>query len=247
MPGSRSSDPDASGALGTLVETQDGSFTLSHPEHGETYHSAVGARAEARRLYIEASGILERFAADGPAVRVLDVGLGLAYNAVTTIAAWRAAPAPPDLALVSLENVAPLAEALASGAAAWTKNWETDDILLGRCLRKTTTGYAATVHHPTGRAVCDWTVAIGDARATPLDGRFAFIWQDPFSPAKNPDMWDAAWFARLAAHAAPGAVLMSYSVARAVRDALAQAGFAVERIPTGTGIKRHWLRARLPS
>ena len=78
--------------LPTVVETADGSLSLVHPEHGECYHSRSGALTEARSLYIEMSGFLPRLAATAKAViEVLDVGLGLGYNALASIDAWAAA------------------------------------------------------------------------------------------------------------------------------------------------------------
>jgi tRNA 5-methylaminomethyl-2-thiouridine biosynthesis bifunctional protein len=72
---------------------------------------------------------------------------------------------------------------------------------------------------------------------------FDFVWQDPFSPQKNPTMWSAEWFARVREVSATGCTLMTYSVARAVRDALAASGWSVAKIPTSIRMKRHWLRA----
>ena len=94
-----------------------------------------------------------------------------------------------------------------------------------------------------------WRVAVGDARsvqslaALAACGPFDFVWQDPFSPAKNPSMWGAGWFSELAdVVRQEGGVLMTYSVARPVREALVAAGWRVEKIPTTTR-KKNWLRA----
>src|SRR4051812_41230934 len=103
---------DASPSLGALLTTDDGSLSLLHPDHGEAYHSRLGATAEARLLYIESSGILGAFAASRP-TRVLDVGLGLGYNARETLQAWADAPAAGELFIQSLEINPALVAALA--------------------------------------------------------------------------------------------------------------------------------------
>lgn len=237
-----------------VVPTADGSLTLAHAEHGETYHSHAGAASEARDLYVVASGIEGRWADRRTPVTVLDVGLGLGYNAVATIASWQLADDPPDLTVQSLEIDAALVAALASGTAPWQANWPDRELMIACSLqrrhpeqREGSLQFATTLHHPRAGAVCDWTVTIGDASTAPLPepppGGWQFVWQDPFSPEKNPPMWTPTWFAKVRAAAAPGCTLMTYSVARAVRDALTEAGWAVEKIPTTLKVKKHWLRA----
>src|SRR5690606_4065040 len=66
---------------------------------------------------------------------------------------------------------------------------------------------------------------------------------DGFSPARNPQMWQPQLMRALARLARPGATLATWSAAAAVRDALHDAGFEVERI-RGLGEKRHRTRAR---
>ncbi len=92
----------------------------------------------------------------------------------------------------------------------------------------------------------DVAVIIGDARATlPLwEGRADAWFLDGFSPAKNPELWEAALMGQVAGHTAPGGTLATYTAAGAVRRALAEAGFVVERVP-GYGRKRHMTRGWL--
>lgn len=219
-----------------VVVTGDGSWTLTHAEHGETYHSSHGALAEALELYIGASGISERFERH-KATQVLDVGLGLGYNAIATLETWLAATEPGPLRILSLEIDPALVDALRSGRGAWQGNWPESRLALARALG------GAPIKHPHGQSVCNWELLLGDASTMSLTGAFNYVWQDPFSPQKNPSMWSKAWFSQVKAAAAPGCQLLTYSVARAVREALSESGWLVEKIPTGTGRKRHWLRA----
>jgi tRNA 5-methylaminomethyl-2-thiouridine biosynthesis bifunctional protein len=55
-------------------------------------------------------------------------------------------------------------------------------------------------------------------------------------------MWTADWFRRVGEASARDCVMMSYSAARVVKDAMGEAGWTWRRIP-GSGKKRDWLRA----
>ena len=234
--------------LGVVVRTDDGSLTLSHPEHGECYHSQAGAAAEAYSLYIEASGIASAWAELPSLTGILDVGLGLGYNALATLTSWSKAEHAPTLALTSLEVDEALIRALASGEAPWQESWTGSEKDFCRALQQTAPNcWTAALTSADGRAQATWTVWLGDAsRATlppPPAGGWRYVWQDPFSPSRNPVLWTRDWFARIGAGAAPGCILMTYSVARAVREALADAGWTVAKIPTPHKTKRHWLKA----
>jgi tRNA U34 5-methylaminomethyl-2-thiouridine-forming methyltransferase MnmC len=235
-------------SFGEVVPTADGSLTIRHPDANECYHSTVGAAFEAQTLYIQHSGVTERLAQATRPIRVLDVGMGLGYNALSTVAAWAAISSPSAVELVSLEINPDLAAALASGTAPWQRGWRDDWTAWSRTLRKVQENHEwrAVIAHPSSPAICSWRVVIGDAASQDLAaldiGSVDYIWQDPFSPQRNPSLWSAAWFAQLKSVATPDCKLMTYSVARLVKDNLAAAGWRAERFETGLQ-KRHWLRA----
>ncbi len=66
---------------------------------------------------------------------------------------------------------------------------------------------------------------------------------DGFSPAKNPAMWTDSLFQNMARLSNPGASASTFTVAGIVKRGLAEAGFAVEKIP-GYGCKREMIAAR---
>ncbi|MBK1679487.1 tRNA (5-methylaminomethyl-2-thiouridine)(34)-methyltransferase MnmD [Rhodocyclus tenuis] len=68
---------------------------------------------------------------------------------------------------------------------------------------------------------------------------------DGFSPAKNPELWNASLLSQLARLAAPGATLATWSVASGVRQALTDSGWQIEKLPGFSG-KREMLRAHRP-
>src|SRR6185295_2865605 len=91
-----------------LVTLRGGAQAVRDVRRGEVMHPAGGPWAEARRLYAEQLGVRERVAVEGAGpLRVLDVGLGAAANAVAVLSA--AAGAPRAVELCSLEvDLAPL-------------------------------------------------------------------------------------------------------------------------------------------
>src|SRR5699024_10196536 len=64
---------------------------------------------------------------------------------------------------------------------------------------------------------------------------------DGFAPAKNPDLWSPPLFALVARLSRPGTSVATFTVARQVREGLAEAGFAIAKA-RGFGRKRDMLR-----
>jgi hypothetical protein len=228
-----------------LKKTDDGSFTMSHPEHGQNYHSLEGAFFEAVELYVAASGFRDRLKISPCAV--FDVGLGLAYNASATIDAWLCESSPHDVHVVSIDIDRDLIETLSTGDAPWCKGWSESWLVGCRALEPVNDFlWRASINHPLHKdRVLKWDVFCMDgskADITSLKNHFDFVWQDPFTPDLNPSMWSEKWFSKVAQVCNPGAILMTYSVARVVRDALTKSGWNVKRIET-PGSKRHWLKA----
>lgn len=232
-----------------IIRTSDGSVTLKHPVHGEAYHSFAGAATEAKDLYIKSSGILEAMLEprDSP-LEVLDVGLGLGYNALCTIDAWLGSGDAKDLTVTSVEHDGSLLARLFSGAAEWQENWSSPWRTIANEPEQIAENiWSAEFRHPQSGATLSWTIHCLDLREQdPPPARsnagYDFIWQDPFSPRMNPDLWTSDWFHRLAETCAKGATLMTYSVARPVKDSLQAAGWTYTLIPTTTA-KRAWLKA----
>ena len=232
--------------FGQLVETEDGSLTICHSAHAQNFHSTEGARLEAWQLYVVASGFLSEMSHPGHQVHVLDVGMGLGYNAAATIAAWVESSGDRDLRIVSLEVDELLVESVASGAAPWFLGWQ-DAWLLGpkALMRVSACEFMGTMTHGISGKSCTWQILVGDGVKTLsclTKGEFDYIWQDPFTPDLNPTMWSPAWFSALRERSAPEARLMTYSVARTVRDGLEGGGWLSEKIKTPTR-KRQWTRA----
>lgn len=216
-----------------LVETGDGSFTVHHPQFEQAFHSYDGAAKEARDLYIRATGFDTRELSQ---VCVLDVGLGLGYNAAATLELWQER-GDFDLTLVSLEFDAELLTSLSSGEAPWFEGWKPETVSLFTQWQKVDRGYALKKER------LDWIILEGDAREQDLSPwKFDYIWQDAFSPDVNPGLWNGEWFSKVHSHCNKTAVMATYSVSRATKNALSEGGWKWERVATTTS-KRHWLLA----
>ncbi|MEZ4744224.1 MAG: MnmC family methyltransferase [Bdellovibrionota bacterium] len=232
------------------VPTDDGSYTVYSQQRDECYHSISGAFYEARRLYIDESKVSEAFASGSAVpVGVLDVGLGLGYNALATIEAWAHMPAVCcELEVASLECYVELIEALASGESSWQKNWPAEWVNFCRTLKQVSGNkWVGEIKHPQASHCCNWNIYLGDATKQYLPrpasgGKWDYIWQDPFSPKKNPDMWNENWFSKLRGGSSPSTQLLTYSCSRVVKDNLSVSGWDWSLIKA-PGKKKNWLKA----
>lgn len=240
-------------SLGKVIETADGSLSLIHPEHDECYHSHGGALWEAQSLYCQASGFKEQLEQQNKTIYVLDVGLGLSYNACSTLDAWFHSSGASSLVMHSLEVNPMLVAALSKNKGPWQANWPAHWQSWCSSLKATDkeSVFSSQIKHPKNPdSSAQWTIHVGDALKTcqtlqqDLEAAWDFIWQDPFSPEKNPSMWNKEWFAILKANSNENTKLLTYSVARLVKNALMDAGWEYQKVKA-TGPKRHWLRASL--
>lgn len=229
--------------LGPVIQTADGSLTLVCKDVDEPYHTRSGARLEAEELYIKSSGIVECLK-QSDTVRVLDIGLGLGYNALATLDAWHCGVAHLDL--VSFECDETLFAALRSGNAPWQLGWPDSWIQKVQQLQECGEGLYCADFKGDDLKSARWVVYMGDAHQNiekiPVSAAADFIWQDPFSPKRAPQLWSAEWMKKLRERSLPGTVLMTYSVARVVKDALSQTHWDYSKFPSSMSA-REWMRA----
>ena len=181
-------------------------------------HPGLGPRREAELLYVEQTRLAERLGeGTSEPLRVLDVGLGAATNALAVIDCARRVRGRV-LALTSLErDEGPLRLALgdASSFPAQAGHRELLEALLAR----------RSVEAPGLR----WTWTDGDALEAlgRLDAPQDVICFDPFSPEANPELWTIEALRRVRQILAPAGVLSTYSASTRTRVTLLLAGFWV--------------------
>lgn len=200
----------------------------------DPYFSLQNGLAETRHVFLEGNGLPDRFA---PGFHIAELGFGTGLNMLAAWAAWEASGQNGPLRFTSFE-----AFAMAPG-----------DMRRALDAFPDLSGHAAcflSVWSGTGQAdlgSLQLSVIEGDARRTlpRWQGQADAWFLDGFSPAKNPELWDAGLLAEVARHTAPGGTAATYTAAGFVRRGLEEAGFEVTRAP-GYGRKRHMTRARLP-
>jgi len=196
--------------------------------HGETMHIGTGPRIEAMALHVVQQRLLERSQARADAASgdsrphpfvIWDVGLGPAGNALVTIDALRAVSAPVEIH--SFDQCAAVLQFALNHAAEldYLHGWEAPTTQL------LSEGNARPLPH------VRWFFHQGDFRerlheAPPPEA----IFHDPYSPARNPELWSLEVFEAMKtrADAAPGPCLLTnYTRSTAARVTLALAGWHV--------------------
>jgi tRNA U34 5-methylaminomethyl-2-thiouridine-forming methyltransferase MnmC len=226
------------GSLGTYKQliTDDGSISLYSSAFDEACHTQSGAITETKHVYLEGAKVREHFQ-NHRSGHIFEVGFGTGVGFSATIEAL--APLNPQLVFVSSEIDPELAiysikELLKDRTVtSFERRIENGlDLLFAKTKQET-----------------QLIILLGDVRETlklwqkhPLFEPFNRIYQDPFSPKKNPLLWTQEWFKQLFDAAHKEAVLSTYSSTKAAWKALLNTGWQVETF-TGFGRKRLCTRA----
>jgi tRNA U34 5-methylaminomethyl-2-thiouridine-forming methyltransferase MnmC len=215
------------------VEWRDGIVPVS-VLFDDPYYSLDDGVAETQHVFLGGNELPARFHSG---FHVAELGFGTGLNFLVTLAAWRAAGVAGKLHFTSFEaypmQVTEMQRALQAFPDLPIDVFATDagtDVL------------APALHGPD----FELTVVVGDARDTLADwnGHADAWYLDGFSPAKNPELWEDALLAQVAAHTAKDGTVATYTAAGFVRRGLAGAGFTVSRVQ-GFGRKRHMTRGVL--
>jgi tRNA 5-methylaminomethyl-2-thiouridine biosynthesis bifunctional protein len=198
------------------------------PAYGDRYHPAIGAQAQAEHVFLRGNGLPQRWATRQRFV-ILETGFGLGNNFLATWAAWRVDPHRCErLVYLGVEKHPLRREDLRQvhSSSAWPD--------LAAQLQTQWPVLTPNLHlldFEGGRV--QLILALGDARQMlgELQAEVDAYYLDGFAPSKNPEMWSADIFKRLARLAAPGATVATWTHAQSVRDGLSQQGFEVAQAP----------------
>lgn len=218
-----------------LVELRGGGRSIRSLAHGETMHIGTNPRTEALELHIEQQRLVERVAewksdSLNPFI-VWDIGLGPAGNALTLLESLRGTNAAVEIhsfeiSTEVLEFALNHAEALG-----YLVGWE------GVIRQLLETGEATPL--PNVR----WVLHRGDFSREASLGKLdapapSAIFFDPYSPARNIEMWNLETFSALwkavSAPGAPDCLMTNYTRSTSVRVTMALAGWFIGTgLPTG--------------
>jgi len=199
-----------------LIATEDGSRTLFSCEFGEAYHSDKdGALRESLQKHVIPAFTLHEGKKE---LRILDICFGLGYNTLATL--HYAAKHYPD---VRLHIVSPeFDEALVCSLKDFNEFDELQPVIKA---------VSENFHYEDERYTIE--VVMSDARtllhkeatSQPSDFSFDIVYQDAFSPRKNPLLWTREWFADMRRVCKDDTVVTTYSTAAATRMGLYENGF----------------------
>ncbi|MFH0974340.1 MAG: prolipoprotein diacylglyceryl transferase family protein [Spirochaetota bacterium] len=208
-----------------IIKTEDGTDSLYSDEYNQAMHSLSGAYNEALYKHVHPSKILENNSAE---LRVLDVGFGLGYNILALVIEFLKKNTDRKLYVFSLEKDS----SFLSGINSVSFNDDKDEIYGN--IKKAFTG----AQNDFGKYSIQ--MLFGDARKTISaleDDYFNAVFHDPFSPAKNPELWSLEFFGELYRIMKADAVLTTYSSAPQIRSAMLEACFLIGKGPS-VGKKR---------
>ena len=220
------------------TRTEDGSATLFSPVYKQTFHSSRGALQEARHVFLEASGVLDKLT-HGEKVQVLEVGFGTGLNFF--VSADAALKAGTLLSYTALERELLMASVV--GELGYKAHLEHPELVESYLT------FRSALPETVPGGVYKWRfgevrleLLVGEAtERTFIDDTYDAVYQDAFSPDANPELWTESFFEGLYRALESGGVLVSYSVKGEVRRRLQRVGFEIHKRPGPLGGKREML------
>lgn len=227
------------GKLGNykIIKTDDQSETVWSEYFDEACHNLSGAKEETYHNYILGCNLSDLFSSS-KTLHILDVGFGIGMGLACLIefiatnsyhshqVNYTSMELDDKFALWSLEKFLPdinLVEISTDGLTFLSGNYK------NICIK----------------------IFLGDGRLTlPLAfniniiSNFNAIFQDPFSPKKNPTLWTVEWFLFLKHSSVASVKLATYSASVSIRKSLVGAGWIIEN-HKGFGSKKSMTRATL--
>lgn len=195
------------------VKTKDGTYTLNSPLFDECYHSVHdGALNESLQKHVVPA---LRFC-DKKTVKILDICFGLGFNTFATIYYVLKNNLDINATIYAPEFDETLLRSLKSFD--YPQEFAIIAHIIDTLLEK----------HVYKDERFTIKILVGDARKTTVGlSQIDIIYQDAFSPKKNPQLWTKEYFKQLFEISSDEVVLTTYSIATPVRLAMYENGFRV--------------------
>lgn len=216
------------------IEWRDGGVPVS-TRFDDPYYSLENGLSETQHVFLGGNDLPARFR-DG--FHVAELGFGTGLNFLATLESWRLSNTPGCLNYTSFEAYPMNARDMAQAQDVFGGLADLATLLMTQW-----TGGSGSFRFAGGVTL---NLIVGDARETlpQWSGRADAWYLDGFSPAKNPELWEAPLMRDVARHTTTEGTVATYTAAGFVRRGLQQAGFSVVRVP-GFGRKRHMTKAIL--
>jgi tRNA U34 5-methylaminomethyl-2-thiouridine-forming methyltransferase MnmC len=216
-----------------IIKTEDNSETIWSELFDENCHNISGAIAETVYNYIEGCEVLKQIEIFQP-LSVFDVGFG------------------PGIGLKILHD------SIEKSKTVHYYSVEIDEVLVEWALKNTFNEIPYQVINRDNLKYYQFEIGhinaivfIGDARLTIPNAQknnlihpLHVIFQDPFSPKKNPMLWTVEWFKLLKELSHPKVIMSTYSSSISIRKSMLMAGFTIIN-RKGFGQKRTMTKALL--
>lgn len=195
------------------IKTQDDSTTYYNEEVDDTYHSKSGAEEEAREKYAKQ---VKKFQSTKDEIVIYDVCFGLGYNT----AAVMDEITNKKLRIYCFEND----KKILSKVPLLNPNFKSYTQIkkfIHEFLTKKTEEHI--------EPMTELRIVYGDMKKRIKEMRESadYVFFDPFSPSKTPEMWTLEVFKDLYEKMTNTGLLFTYSCAKNVRENMKQAGFEV--------------------
>ena len=198
------------------VQTEDQSLTLWSEKYNENCHSLGGAHEETEFIYLTGCRIRNK-AAEHSILNILEIGYGAGVGTELTLKLMDEFP-QCTLHYVALELDRELVKWSESRIGIHYKESRWRGISCFQAKKNNS----------------HIRILIGDAKKTVEKlpkNHFHAIYQDPFSPGKNPELWDEEWFSKLAKVSRADVRLSTFSASVCVHEALSKTGWNVIKKP----------------
>ncbi|ANV98075.1 hypothetical protein BBW65_04345 [Helicobacter enhydrae] len=207
-------------------ESVDGSLTLFNTQYQESYHNlADGAKTETLLKHIMppiwCQNLLER-----DKICILDMCFGLGYNTFWTIWKYLSLNYQGKIEIFSPEKDKALVEALLCFPYP-QELMVLDGVPIQEILKSLQS--KGEFEHRQWRVEVFWGDACQYVHFFQKQS-FDIIYQDAFSPAKNPELWSAEYFQQISSLLKDDGVITTYSQKASVRDILKQLNLYVYEI-----------------
>ena len=198
-----------------LMPTEDGSVALFSEEFKESYHSTHdGALHESLNKHVIPAFSFQK---DKKELTILDICFGLGYNSLATIHYIKKENLKTKVHILSPEFDKELIESLSTFE--YPKEFNNlKDIIIE---------LSHNFYYEDEQFKIE--ILLGDARVSipQIKQKIDIIYQDAFSPKRNPLLWTKEYFADIKALCKKDTILTTYSIAIAVRMGLYENGFNI--------------------